>query len=352
MSVSRRLHYSFMMVAAGALAGCATPEVPVATRIANALPAVTVSAKGETIAVATLNADAADDPAIWRNASDPAASLIVGTDKKAGLYVYALDGRVKDFVPAGRVNNVALARASDGRVIVVASDRNDNARAQIALLSLDPATGKLTPLGKAPAGAGEAYGICTYTPPVADAATLVQVVSVLKGGVVTLFDIKRDLTATAVRSWRVPTQAEGCVIDPIAGSLYVGEEDVGIWRFPIGSEGAGELIARADGKQLVADVEGLAIAFGPKRYLVASSQGDNAYTIYSLPDHGYVGRFRIAAGAVGATEETDGIELDTGSFGADYPGGLFIAQDGENAPKGQNFKLVNWAEVKAAVGID
>lgn len=349
MSLSRRGCYVSVMVA-GLLAGCAG-EVPLETRMANALPAVTVQAKGETEAVATANADAADDPAIWRNLENPAASLIVGTDKKAGLHVYGLDGRSRDFAPAGRVNNVALAR-SDGRTIVVASDRNDPLRAKIALYALDTAAAKLSPIGKVDAGSGEAYGVCIYAPPAASSATLVQVVSVLKGGSIALIEIGKDLSAKIVRSWKVPTQAEGCVVESVSGTVYVGEEDVGIWRFKIGGDDmSGELIARADGKQLVGDVEGLAIAFGRQSYLVASSQGDNAYTVYSLPDHRFVGRFRIAAGQLGATEETDGIELMMGDFGPDYPDGLFVAQDGINAPRAQNFKLVSWADVKAALNL-
>ena len=65
-----------------------------------------------------------------------------------------------------------------------------------------------------------------------------------------------------------------------------------------------------------------------------------------------LGRFRVTAGVVGATEETDGIELAGGSFGDLFPDGLFIAQDGHNKPAAQNFKLVSWAAVKAALGID
>ena len=75
---------SVAVLAAGGilLAGCAATEqeVPVAVRIANATPAVSVTARGETTPVGTPNADAADDPAIWRNAADPSQSLIVGTD--------------------------------------------------------------------------------------------------------------------------------------------------------------------------------------------------------------------------------------------------------------------------------
>ena len=48
------------------LAGCAT--VPITGG-----PAAMVAASGETTPVGTANEDAADDPAIWRNAADPAA---------------------------------------------------------------------------------------------------------------------------------------------------------------------------------------------------------------------------------------------------------------------------------------
>ena len=87
-------------------------------------------------------------------------------------------------------------------------------------------------------------------------------------------------------------------------------------------------------------------------YLVVSSQGDSAYAVYRLSDDAYVGRFRIGKGTLGSTEETDGIEIAMDSFGADYPGGLFIAQDGDNAPAAQNFKLVSWADIKAALGLN
>ena len=42
--------------------------------------------------------DAADDPAIWANAADPAQSLVIATDKKAGLYVYDMQGKVLQFL--------------------------------------------------------------------------------------------------------------------------------------------------------------------------------------------------------------------------------------------------------------
>lgn len=327
-------------------------EVPVAQRIAEALPAAGVTARGQTDPVGSSNADAADDPAIWRNPRDPAKSLIVGTDKKAGLYLYGLDGKARDFHPDGRLNNVDLVDM--GRrtgVIVVASDRNDKVQARLRVYRLDTAAAKLVPLGEVTGGAGEAYGVCLMR-----AGSELHAFSVLKPG--DIHQVRIDLSGEKpageiVRSLKLQTQTEGCVVDPRSRKLYVGEEDRGIWAFDARATGSvdGTLVAPVDRKQLVDDVEGLALApVGRKGgYLVASSQGDNAYALYSLPDHKPAGRFRVVPGALGSTEETDGIALAMGGFGKDYPAGLFVVQDGDNAPHAQNFKLVSWRDALRAV---
>ncbi|RIA45569.1 3-phytase [Hephaestia caeni] len=319
-------------------------------------PTVAVTAVAETEAVATRNADAADDPAIWRNAGDPQASLIVATDKKAGLYVYGLDGAKRSFIDAGRVNNVDLRDdvRIGGRagILVVASDRSDPAHGNLALFRLDPVAARLEALGKIPALAGEAYGLCLYR-----AADALYAFLVMKDG--TIGQIALDLEGATpqgrlVRTLHLASQAEGCVADDRSGRLYVAEEDVGIWRFDAGAAGPVEAtaVAKVDRVRLFDDVEGLAIVpeGADGGYLVASSQGDNAYAVWQLVDEEYVGRFRIEAGAVDGTQETDGIEIAVGDFGPAYPRGLLVAQDGDNAPAAQNFKLVSWADVERALG--
>ncbi|WP_084582823.1 phytase [Sphingomonas azotifigens] len=334
--------------AALALAGCAaTAERPAFSP----LPTATVVARGETQAVGTANADAADDPAVWRNPADPAASLIVGTDKQAGLYVYDLSGRQRSFLDAGRVNNVDLRDMGAAGILVAASDRNDKLQAKLDLFRLDPATATLSTLGKFAAGAGEAYGVCLYR----DGAHL-YAFNVLKDGTITQLDLSSGATPHIVRTMKLATQSEGCVVDDRTHRLYVAEEDVGLWRFDARPEGSTvpTRIAAADGRQIVADAEGLAIAAeGPDNggYLLVSSQGDNAYAVYRLADDAYVGRFRIVPGHFGSTEQTDGIELIVGDFGPAYPGGLFVAQDGINPPAAQNFKLAAWADIKAALSL-
>lgn len=309
------------------------------------LPPVDVLASGETVPVGTANADAADDPAIWVNPADVRQSLIIATDKKAGIYVYGLDGKIRSFADAGLVNNVDLVGD-----IVVASDRNDKASAHLAIYRLDGATAKLTKLGRVSVAKGEAYGICLSNRNTPDAVfvTLVMKDGNVIDGTLTIKDGAPVFTQN--NSFKLKTQAEGCV--HYGNDKFVGEEDVGIWHFP--ANAAPRLFASVDNQRLVADVEGLAtIESKGRTYLIASSQGDNAYAVYRLPALDYIGRFRVAAGSnIDGTFETDGIAAMAGNFGPDYPEGLFIAQDGDNLPDAQNFKLVSWKAIREALGID
>lgn len=312
-----------------------------------------VQAVAETAPVGTSNADAADDPAIWRNEADPAASLIVATDKKAGLHVYGLGGKSLAFDPAGKLNNVDLIDLGDRGILVAASDRNDEANARLRFYLLDPKGPRLVRLGSVSGGKGEAYGICLAPGP----NGTVHAFSVLKEGrieqIALSFDGRR-ISGQTVRSLSVPSQPEGCIVDTRTGKLFVGEEKAGIWKFDAAADApaSGQLVAKVDRKHLFDDVEGLALAPDGAEggLLVASSQGDNAFAMFRLPGMEPAGRFRISKGKLGAVEETDGIALVQGDFGPGFPGGLFVAQDGENQLNAQNFKLVPWAAIQQAVG--
>ena len=338
-----------------ALAACAGPP------LASLPPANEVVARAETQPVGTANADAADDPAIWQNAADPARSLIVGTDKKAGLYVYGPDGAIKSFNAAGQLNNVALAQGADS-ILVAASDRTDPLHSRIALFALDPADGSLAKLGAVDSGPGEAYGLCMgpLMAKSADGREEAMIYAALKDGTVREVRVSHASGAVAgsiVREWKIATQIEGCVVNSYDRSLFVGEEMVGVWRISLREPKAAPVrFASVDGQQLVADVEGLALATLPdgRRILLASSQGDHAYAAYDTADGTFLGRFRLvdsADGAMDGTSETDGIDVVIGDFGPAFPGGLFVAQDGDNGSGTQNFKLVAWDDIAAALGL-
>ena len=340
-----RPFHGFALLSLGIAGACATVPPIMGD------PAVTVTATAETPPVGTAREDAADDPAIWLNPANPAASLVVGTDKKGGLYVYDLKGAQKHFIPAPGLNNVDLIDLPGGRVLVAASDRSDLTKVQLFLALLDTKTGTLTPAGRIVVGPGEGYGICMVKP--AGAQGIIAFSAPKQGTIykTIITEANGAFAGTTTTLAQIPTQTEGCIADPRTGMLVIGEEDAGIWAIDMTS-GAKRMVAPIDNKVLVADVEGLAIAPEGKDggYLVASSQGDNAYAVFRLPGVTPVGRFRIAAGAFGSTEETDGIELDNRAFGPDFPGGLFIAQDGMNAPRAQNFKYARWDEILAALG--
>lgn len=326
---------------ASLLAGCAASE-PMIT----GLPPVQVTASGETQPVGTNRADAADDPAVWVDPANPARALIVATDKKAGLHVYDLAGKDLAFIKGGFVNNVDMAGD-----IIVASDRNDGVNAHLAIFRLDSTKPAITALGRAPAGPGEAYGLCVKKTAPGEPITAALIV---KDGTVRVGTLTvGDTAPTFAVEWehKIATQSEGCVFD--GDTLYVGEEVGGLWELKQqGSGAAARLVAPIDNQRLVADLEGLAtIDHKGQRYLIASSQGDNAYAVFRLPSVEYVGRFAVTAGAFGATSETDGIEAVAGNFGPAYPDGIFLAQDGDNAPKAQNFKLVRWDMIAAALGL-
>jgi 3-phytase len=332
------------------LAGCVTSSGP----IEPVVPTLSLTADAETVPVGTTNQDAADDPAIWRNAENPAASLIIGTDKKAGLYVYGMDGSKKSFLPEGQLNNVDLRETVVGGekvVLVGASVRNDRLNGHVGLYRLNPKTAELSSLAKIPAGPGEAYGFCFGQ----DAGGEVFAYMIEKSGYIREIEMSLDavpLKSRITREHKLATQPEGCVVDDRTGKLYVGEENRGIWIFDLNDDAfTPQLFANINGRELVADVEGLALA--PKGdaggFLVASSQGDNSYVLYDLSSRDYVNRIQLVDGDVDGTSETDGIEVKLGNFGPDYPDGLMVVQDGTNENRTQNFKLISWKKVADVV---
>ena len=312
----------------------------------------TVPAVVETDSVGTIGDDAADDPAIWRNPEDPSQSLIIGTDKKAGLHVYDLFGKQKSFLAAEAVNNVDL-RTIGETILVGASDRADPEQPRLALYTLDSDKAALNPLTNIPVGTGEAYGFCFG---MLGADELRAFIVTKEGGVIDMSITLSGGTASAEvkRMFKLETQPEGCVVDDRTGMLYVGEENVGIWAFNLNQDNpAAVRFAVLKAGELTADVEGLALApeGATGGYLLASSQGDNSYAIYDLESGQFRARFAGEDGDIDTTSDTDGIDMMLGDFGPDYPGGIFVAQDGDNGDGTQNFKFLSWDAIRRSLNL-
>lgn len=303
--------------------------------------------------------DAADDPAFWIDAANPAASVILGTDKKAGLYVYGLDGAVRDFLPVGALNNVDVRQgvrigAFSGD-LAAATNRTDNTVTLFAI-----AGGKVAKTGAIPSAVTEPYGLCLGV----SAGGVFAFVTYKTGDLIAYRLTGANAGAEAARL-KLPSQLEGCVFDDEAGILFIGEEAAGVWKAPFANGAFGALAAvdRVGGPSGIrADVEGMALyRTGPgSGYLIVSSQGDYSYAAYDRAGENRVlGRFRIGprlasdGSAIDGAEETDGLDVTPASLGPDFPEGLLIVQDGFNAPRGskQNFKLVDWRTVRAALDL-
>lgn len=327
---------------------------------------VTVSANVETDPVSTFG-DAADDPAIWVHPVNPKLSLIIGAQKKHGVEVYDLSGNTLQSRADGRINNIDLRSGFllDGEevAVVTASNRSTDS---ISVYVVDPETRTLVESadGVIPTGMVDPYGMCMYQS-AGSGETYVFINDT--DGIVKQWQLADvgggKIGATLLREFSVGSQTEGCVADDETGDLYIGEEDVAIWKYsaePDGGEGRVLVDSTDENGNLTDDVEGLSIFYGENGggYLVASNQGADNYALYERDgDNEFIGHFHIVADeatGIDGASETDGLDVSSADFGPGFPGGLLVVQDGRNISPDdrQNFKLVPWQRISDAMGLE
>jgi 3-phytase len=337
--------FIFVLLAAACQYGKATHKT--------ADPVLEVAATIETEPMRT-GGDSADDTTLWIDRSDPSQSLIIGTNKKRGLAVYDLNGKEIQFLEDGPMNNVdhrdAFPLGNKKVSLVTASNRSNNS---IAIYRVNEQSRRLENVAARSIGTVEAYGSCMYH---SRATGKFYYIVANKRGEVEQFELfdngKGLVDAKQARLFKVGTQLEGCVADDDLDQLYIGEEAVGIWKYPAAPD-APLQPTKVDGivpfGKLTPDVEGLTIAYGKdgRGYLIASSQGNNTYVVYRREgNNAYVKTFRIVAGnGIDEVSETDGIYVIAEALGPKFPKGVFIAQDGLDDKGKQNFKLVPWESI-------
>jgi 3-phytase len=333
-----------------------------APRVVAAPKSVTVAPDVETHPVDD-NGDAADDIAIWAHPRDPALSLAIGTNKKRGLDVYDLKGKRLQVLEDGRMNNVDLRTGFKlgGKEVTVVTASNRTTKS-LAIYRVDPEARRLVNVadGVIELKLSDPYGLCMYRS--AKTGDTYALVNDSDGRFVQMKLIAAGdkIRAELVREFALESQTEGCVADDETGALYLGEEDVGLWRYsaePDGGTGRKSIDNTSDGGHLTADVEGMGLYLQPggKGYLVVSSQGSNDYAVYRRDGaNEYVGRFAVVANdvlGIDGISETDGLDVTSANLGGAFAQGVFIAQDGRNITPSetQNFKIVSWAKIAAAL---
>jgi len=292
--------------------------------------------------------DAADDPAIWIHPEDPALSTIIGTNKQAGISVYDLSGKEIQFIKAGQINNADIRRGfklgGEEIALVTGGNRANNT---IVGYKVNPRTRLLEDVMARKVTTLQIYGTCMYRSPKTGKT---HYFATSKTGNVEQWELfdngSGKVDAKKVRAFKVGGIVEGCVADDELGHVYISEELVGLWKYNAepDADTSRKQVDKVAGGNLVADVEGVTIAYGPNGtgYLIVSSQGNHTYVVYKREgDNEYVKTFRVSPrDGVDGSEETDGIDVFVGNLGPQFPHGVFVAHDGYNDKGNQNFKLV------------
>lgn len=333
------------------------PLIAVCANVHAEVEVISVPAWRETVA-APSTGDAADDPAIWVHPTDPAQSLVIGTNKEGGLLVMDLEGKSLQYLAGTEPNNVDLRSGFPlgGKqvTLVAASDRAKNT---IAAWVLDENARLLHPIAVEGCSPGiEVYGFGLYHSAKTGAF---HAFITSKNGATEQWQLEdkgdgKALSARRVREFKLGGQCEGAAADDASGIVYIGEEEGAVWRINAepDADAAPVAVDYAQPKgNLVTDIEGIAIGGVDPGYLVVSCQGNNSFHVYERSaGHKLLGAFRIVAGnGVDEVTHTDGIELTLSPVGVKLEGGLFVAQDDEDDSGNQNFKLVPWASIAEAL---
>lgn len=296
--------------------------------------------------------DAADDPAIWVHPQDARLSRVLGTNKKQGLLVYDMQGKQTQLLESGRLNNVDVRQnikwGQQSFDIAMATQRDENS----LVLYVINDQGQVAEAARFATKLDKIYGFCLYQPRTGGLEAFVND----KDGTYQQFRIahnEQGFSSSLVRSFKLASQPEGCVADDKTDRLFMGEEKRGIWVASAKADQPADLqMVMPVGKQLVADVEGLAMYFGQqKNYLLVSSQGDSSYLVLEAQaPYRLRGKFRVGmnlAKGIDGTSETDGIEVSSVNFGGEFALGMLVVQDGyRRLPDGtQNFKYIPWSAI-------
>lgn len=309
-----------------------------------------------------------DDPAIWINPADPAASLVLGTDKDVdgALYVFGLDGKiVHDKVVRGllRPNNVDVAYGvpvGGARVdIAVVSERYAKRLRIYRLPDMAPIDGGGIAVFDGER-ARDVMGVALYTR--AGDGALFAIVSrsdafAPREGYLHQYRLTDDGTGQlhgmftrAFGSWSGSKEIEAIAVDNELGYVYYSDENHGIRKYhadPLAAD-ADEQLAEFGLADFTEDREGLSIykrADGTG-YLLVSDQQAGRFNIYPREgDAGSPQQHSLLARVALGTAESDGSDITAVNLPG-FAGGLFVAMSTD-----RTFRFYAVADLLQAAGL-
>ncbi len=299
-----------------------------------------------------------DDPAIWINRANPAASLVLGTDKDTagGLYAFDLAGKIVGSVTGlKRPNNVDLAYGltlgGQPVDIAVVTEREERRLRVFRLPDLAPLdNGDLIVFDGDAARAP--MGIALYTRP-ADHA-IFAIVGGKSGpadGYLWQYRLEDDghgkVKITKVRAfgrYSGKKEIEAIAVDNELGYVYYSDEQYGVHKYAAdpAAPDAGTELALFGTTGFASDLEGISIykvADGTGYLIVSNQQADTFRLFRREGEPGRPHDHRLVTAVRLSTRESDGSEVTNVALPG-FPDGLFVAMSTD-----RTFHYYAWQDI-------
>ena len=303
-----------------------------------------------------------DDPAIWMHPSDPSKSLVIGTDKDSlgALYVFNLEGKVIDsLVRKGiqRPNNVdvgyGLALADGLTDFAVTGERLTSRLRFFSLPDMQELTlgGFEIFQGEEGSEYRDLMGVALYKSPKTGKQ---YVIAGRKNGpkdgtYLWQYEITAaadDIQLELVRKfgqYSGKKEIEAIAVDAALGYIYYSDEGVGVRKYAAEPDMGNEELALFATEGFADDHEGISIyeVDDSSGYLLVSDQQANLFHVFpreGSPENPHA--HPLITKILLSTNQSDGSEVSSRSFGPKFPKGIFIAMSDN-----KTFHFYRWEDV-------
>lgn len=288
-----------------------------------------------------------DDPAVWINFADPAASLVIGTDKDSsgGLYVFNLKGQmdtVRSIKGLQRPNNVDIEYGLmlNGKPvdIAVTSERFTHQLRIFSLPGMKPVdNGGISIFeGETQPEFRDLMGIALYKDP---AGRIFAIAGRKTGPTDNTYlwqylledDGTGHVKARLVRKfgkYSGKKEIEAIAVDDRLGYVYYSDEQVGVRKYYADPDKGNEELALFATTGFTGDHEGISIysRSDTTGFILVSDQQADQFAIFTREgkpgaphEHTLLRTVKVAA------HESDGSEAVSVPLGPDFPKGIFVA---------------------------
>jgi len=304
-----------------------------------------------------------DDPAVWIHPTDPAQSLIIGTDKDedGGLYVFTLQGKLvpeKTVRGIKRPNNVDIVQGVwlDGRQvdIAVTTERNEKRLRIFSLPDMAPLDGGGIPVfvNDTTADFRDVMGVALYKRSTDSSlfAIVGRKVGPTDGTYLGQYKLtgngKGIFAAEEVRrfgNYSGHKEIEAIAVDAQLGYVYYSDEQRGIRKYYADPEKGNEELAFFGTSGFAEDHEGISIykLTDSTGYILVSDQQRNCFHIF--PREGNAGNphnHGLLKVVKTSTDESDGSETVTLAIPGLFPKGFFVAMSTD-----KTFHIYRWEDI-------